>query len=156
MFKNRTQSLLLCSAALAAILIGPLAEGAPKRPQRPVVPLVAALGTPFTLGDAAQFVFLGDAATRIRIEDAQLTGNIGVGPGGKLVLEGSPFNLTGNVFFADPIVVGTNYIKSDVNNISGVEQQNNAWSPPLWLRSRLSTARPSASTWSPWLIFQLA
>ncbi len=85
-----------------------------------------ATATPFNLGDAAQFVILGDENTYEVGNKSQITGNIGVGPGGMLNLSGGPFNLTGSIYFADPVVPGTNYITSGINNISGSVTQDNA------------------------------
>lgn len=74
--------------------------------------------TPFSLGTASQFVILGDNSTYEAGNSADIVGNIGVGAGGKLTLSGGPFNLTGSIYFADP-VTGTNYVTSGTNNISG-------------------------------------
>jgi len=78
----------------------------------------------FSLGAASNFVLLGDANTFLVGNNSQITGNIGIGSGGRLTLSGGPFSLNGSIFFADP-VSGTNYKTSGTNNISGVVQQNN-------------------------------
>jgi hypothetical protein len=78
----------------------------------------AASATPFSLGAASQFVILSDNSTYEVGSNADIVGNIGVGSGGKLTLSGGQFNLTGNIYFADP-VTGTNYATSGTNNISG-------------------------------------
>ena len=80
----------------------------------------------FSLGAASNFVLLGDADTFLVGNNSQITGNIGIGSGGRLTLSGGPFSLSGSIFFADPVVAGTNYKTSGTNNISGVVQQNNA------------------------------
>ena len=80
----------------------------------------------FSLGAASNFVLLGDANTFLAGNNSQITGNIGIGSGGRLTLSGGPFSLSGSIFFADPVVSGTNYKTSGTNNISGVVQQNNA------------------------------
>ncbi|MEP7310836.1 MAG: PEP-CTERM sorting domain-containing protein [Acidobacteriota bacterium] len=77
-----------------------------------------ASATPFSLGTANQFVILGDNSTYAVGNSADIVGNIGVGAGGGLTLSGGPFNLTGSIYFADP-VTGTNYVTSGTNNISG-------------------------------------
>jgi len=80
----------------------------------------------FSLGTASNFVLLGDANTFLVGNNSQITGNIGIGSGGRLTLSGGPFSLNGSIFFADPVVAGTNYKTSGTNSVSGVVQQNNA------------------------------
>ena len=110
-FSPQRQSLSLAAALIFALVLLAPSSG---------------LAGAFSLGAASNFVLLGDANTFLVGNNSQITGNIGIGSGGRLTLSGGPFSLNGSIFFSDPVVSGSNYKTSGTNTISGVVQQNNA------------------------------
>jgi len=81
-----------------------------------------AFADPYSLGSAGQFAVLGFGngfTNQFQPGPLTVNGNVGVGAGGDMILQGAGQTISGHVYYADPITA-SNFSATGTNNINGM------------------------------------